>query len=107
MSEISRRRPDQLGNLMTVLEFGAVDFDDSVRVPNETFRQRFHRPSLPRPGRPQKEKRSNRTPQTGHPRQVRLVDTDYLADGFILTYYPLAQILLKRLGLASHFGGFQ
>jgi hypothetical protein len=51
MSEIAGRRSDQLGDLMTVLELGAVDLDYRAPIPEQRLGRRLDEPSLARAGR--------------------------------------------------------
>ena len=50
--EISGRRPDQLSNLMAVLEFGAVYLQDSSGATKQRLRDSFHDPRLTAAGGP-------------------------------------------------------
>src|SRR5215831_16021669 len=88
--KITRRRPDQLGDLMAVLEFAAVDFYYGPSVVEQAFRHGFDQPGLARTGRPKEKKAADRAAGAAHTNEIRLVDLDNLPDGLVLSYNPLA-----------------
>ena len=47
MAEVSRRRTDQFGNLMRVLELGAINLDAGARIPEQALRHSFHHAGFP------------------------------------------------------------
>jgi len=55
MPQVSRRRADQLGDLMAVLKLGAIDLDYRPRVVQQGLCRCLYNASLARPGRPQEE----------------------------------------------------
>ena len=53
VAKISGRRTDQLRDLVAVLEFSSIDFDQPVRVSPQGFGGRLHDASLSGTGRAQ------------------------------------------------------
>src|ERR1039458_2734358 len=84
MSEISRRRTNQLRNLVRVLKLGAVDLDAGMGIAEQGLCHGFHHASLPRTGRSQKKQVAHRTPRRVQARQKNLVNLGNLFDGLIL-----------------------
>ena len=75
MAQISRRRTDQLGNFMRVLEFRAIHLDHRARIAKQNFRRRFHHARLARAGRSEeKQIRPRAGPASSIPRETP--DTD-------------------------------
>ncbi len=60
MPEIARRRTDELGDLMAVLEFGAVDLDHGPCIAHQALGHRLHQARFPRARGSQKQKASHR-----------------------------------------------
>src|SRR5436309_13332741 len=74
MPKIAGRRTDQLSDFMAVLEFGAVDLDHCLWIPDQRLRQSFNGPCFPRASGAQKQEvpdGSARCRKTGH---MHLVD---------------------------------
>src|SRR5580658_1835145 len=92
---------------MAVLELGAIDPDDRLRIARQTFGEGFHGVRLTGPGGPQKEQRSNRPSGRGHTCQESLIHIDNLPASVVLTHDALAQILFQILSSRSPFGGIQ
>jgi hypothetical protein len=46
VAKVTRGRPDQLRDFMTVLIFRAVDFDDRLGIAEQRLRGSFHDPRL-------------------------------------------------------------
>src|SRR6185295_66591 len=101
VSEISRRRTDQLRDLMAVLELRAVNLDHGARIAHQALRRCFHQPGLTRAGWPQEQKVADWTGWRTHPGQVHLIDVDDLVDGLILPDNPLAQVRQQLLGILT------
>ena len=95
MTQISRRRTDQLRNLMRVLKLGAIDLDAGMRVAEQRLRHGFHHARLPRARWPKKKQVAHRTPRGVQPRQKHLVNLGDLLDGLVLTYDAAAQCGFK------------
>ena len=85
MPQISGRRTDQLGNLVAVLKFRAVDLDDRARITHQGLGGRLDDAGLAGSSGPQEEEVADRTARRRHSRQIHLIDVDDLLDRFILT----------------------
>src|SRR6478672_2468162 len=84
MSQVARRRTDQLGDFVGVLELRAVDLDASARVAEERLGQSFDDAGFPGPGGPQEQKIAYRASRRIQPGQEHLVDLHDFFDGLIL-----------------------
>src|SRR6266478_9047403 len=88
MPQISRRRANQLGNLMGVLKLRAIHLDHRAGVSKENLGSRFHDARLARTGRPEKQQISYRTAwriQSGAKDLVQVhqcLHTLFLSDNF-------------------------
>src|SRR5271166_5341689 len=91
MSKVSRRRTDEFGNLVRMLELRAVDLDAGARIAEERFRHGFDHASLARTCRPKEQQVAYRTSRRVQPRQKHLVDLGDLLDRLILTHNSAAQ----------------
>ena len=85
MAQVARRRTNQFGDFVRVLEFGAVDLDAGAGVSEERFRHGFDDPGFSRAGGPKKQKIANRTPRRIQSSQKHLVDFHHFLDGLVLT----------------------
>src|SRR5919108_863894 len=56
VSQVSRRRTDEFGNLMRMLVLSAIHLDDRARIPEQNFRSRLYQTGLSRSGGAEKEK---------------------------------------------------
>ena len=92
MPQVSGRRTDQLGDLVAMLKFRAVDFDHRARIAHQAFRGGFDEPRLAGTSGTQEQKISNRSSGIGHSGQVRLIDANDLLDRFILAHNAPSQI---------------
>ena len=101
MAQISRRRADQLGDLVRVLELRAVDLDQARGSPKSDFGHRLHYARFARTGRPQKQEVAHRTPWRIQPRQKHLVELGHLLYGRILADDLPPQSGLKILRFAA------
>ena len=84
VSEITRRRTDQFGNLMTMLKFSTIDLDESSRVSKQNFSRRFDDSCLAGSRGTQKQQVANRTSRHSHARQVNLVHVHDPTDRAVL-----------------------
>src|SRR5229473_6595065 len=91
MAQVSRRRTDQLGDLVTVLEFGAVDLDHGACIANQALGGSFHQPGLTRTGRAQEQEVADRSARTVCTGQVHLVSAYDHVDRFVLPDDTLVQ----------------
>src|SRR6185369_15323582 len=101
MAEISGRRADQFGNLMTVLELCAVYLDHCASIPHQALGGRFHQSSFPRSGRPHEQEVADWPAGARHARQVGLIDIYDLLNRFVLAYDSLAQARLQSFSFIS------
>src|SRR5581483_10779882 len=107
VSEVSRRRADQLGNLVTVLELGAIDLDAGSCVSEERLGHCFNDSRFARTRRPEKEKIAYRTSWRVQPCQKHLVDFGHFLDGVVLTNDPAAEIPFKLFSFRPPSGGVE
>src|SRR5260370_41577875 len=90
MSEVSRRRSDQLGNFVRVLKFRAIDLDHGAGVAKEKLGGGLHDPRLPRARRPKEQQVPHGAAwrvQSGAKHLVQVyqrLDTLFLTDNFSL-----------------------
>src|SRR5258708_12464716 len=101
VSQVSRRRADQLGNLVRVLELRAIDLDARARVTEQRFSPRFHHPRLAGTGRSQKQEIAHWTAGRIQPSQKHLIDFRDLLDRLILPYDLPAQGGFKLTGVIA------
>src|SRR6185312_9416305 len=101
MSQVTWRRANELRNLVTVLKFSAIDFDDRPRVMDQRLGESLDCTCFPRPSGTQKEKIGNRASRSGHPCQIHLIHVDDLLNGFVLPYNHLAERTIQRFGITS------
>ena len=105
MSQVSGRRTDQLGDLVAVLELGAVDLDDRARILQQRLGGRFDDAGLSRAGRPQEQEVPDRAARGAHPRQMHLIDVDDLLDRLILPDDHPPEVGLQGLASRPVFAG--
>ncbi len=101
MSQVSRRRADQLGNLVRMLELGAIDLDAGPRVAKQRLRHRLHHPRFAGAGRPQEQQIAHGTVRRIQASQKHLIDFRYLFDRLILAHNLPAQGSLKVTGVVA------
>ena len=101
MSQISRRRANQLGNLVRMLELRAINLDASPRVPKQRLGHRFDHARLARSRRPQKQQVPHRTPRRIQPRQKHLIDFDDLFESRVLPHNAAAQRSIKLSSIVA------
>ena len=85
MSQITRRRTDQLGYLVRVLKLGAVNPDNCIRVAEENLGSGFNDARFAGSCRPQEEHRTDRLVGRIHARQEDLIKVARLSYGALLT----------------------
>src|SRR4029077_16649264 len=96
VSQVARRRANQLRDFVTVLELGTINLDYGPCVSYQSFRGGFHNAGFPRASRSEKKEISNRTAGRRHSRQVHLEDVDNLLDCLILTNNHPSQTGFER-----------
>src|SRR5690348_11995589 len=101
VSQISRRRADQLGDLMRVLELGAIDLDTCPRVSKQRLRHRLDYPRLSRASRSQEEQVPHRTSRRVQARQEHLIDLYHLLDRLILPHNAPPQSSFKLSSIVA------
>ena len=99
VAQVAGRRADQLGDLVAVLELGAIDLHHRARIAHQAFRGGFHNARFPRSGWTEKQKTGHRFARRAHPRRPGLVRIHHLPNCHFLPYHPLAQVALEHLGV--------
>ena len=84
MSEITRGRTDQLGDLVAVLKLRAVDLDEGAWTAKKDFGRSLYNARLAGASRSQKQKITDRAVRHSHSRQINLIHVDDSAHGAIL-----------------------
>src|SRR5579884_910972 len=84
MPEVARRRANQLGDFVAVLELGAINLDAGAGIAEQRLGHRFHYPRLSRACRPEKKKIAHRPAGRVQPGQEHLIDLNDFFDCAIL-----------------------
>src|SRR5580704_5400411 len=95
MAQVSGRRADELGYLVTVLELRTIDLDDCPHVSDEAFRGGFHHARLARTSRSQKQEITDWSSGARHACKERLIYVDNLIDRLVLADQAFAQVVLQ------------
>src|SRR5262249_47456793 len=95
VSDIAGRRPNQLGNLVTVLKLGTINFDDSVGSSEQYLGNRLDRSGLAGTRRSQEQKVSNRAPLGNQTRAHTLECRHQTVDSVVLSDNSPSQFRLK------------
>src|SRR5262245_17448754 len=93
MAEVSGRRADQLGDLMRVLKFAAIDLNHRVSITEKRFRRCLNDTCLPGAGGPQEQHGPNRASYRIHPCQEDLIEIAHLSNGLLLSHNARAETL--------------
>jgi len=104
MTEVARRRTDQLGDLMGVLEFGAVDLDAGAGVAEHGFRHSLNHASLAGTGRPQEQEVADGSSGWVEAGQKHLIYFRDLFDGLVLADDLAAEGIVKLFGVIAATG---
>src|SRR5713226_2385841 len=107
MAQVPWRRPDQLRNLMRMLEFRAIDFDHRSCVSKQNFRRRFHNARLAGPRWSQKQQIPYWPPRRVQTGTEDLVQVDQRLHTLFLPDNFRPQRALKVSGIAAPDGGIQ
>jgi hypothetical protein len=99
MAEISRRRSNQLGNLMAVLKFSAIDLDAGAGVTEQSFGHGFDDTGFSRASGPEEQEIANGTARRIQARQKHLVNFNHFLDGLVLTDDSAAKGAFKFSGI--------
>src|SRR5262245_42633404 len=107
MAQISRRRADELGNLVGVLKFCTVTLDSRARVTKEDVGSGFNAQSSAGAGGTKKEQRGKWTPRLVHPSEEQLGEVAHTAHRFLLADDPGLQLLIELLGALTFESGVE
>src|SRR5437868_12638847 len=86
MTQVSGRRANELGDLMTVLKLGAVYLDHRAGVLDQCFSRSLDNPRFPGTRRSEEQKVADRAARSAHAREVHLIDVDNLLDRLLLPH---------------------
>src|ERR1700721_2773643 len=89
--KVSRRRTDQLRNLVRGLELSAINLDASPRIAEQSLCHCFYYTSFSRAGWTQKKQVAHRTPRSVQAREEHLINLGDLFHSLILAYDLAAQ----------------
>src|ERR1044071_6716537 len=105
MSQIARRRTDELGDFVAVLELCAVNLDESAWIPEQNLRSGFHDSRFTRAGRSQKQQIADGPAGRRHSGQIGLVNVYDLLNAPLLAddFAPESPLEVEYVR-ASHFG---
>src|SRR5438094_15335 len=95
MPQVARRRTDQLGDLMAVLEFGAVNLDAGASIAKQRFSDGFNHSGFAAAGWTKKKKIAYRTPRRVQAGQEHLIDLNYFFDRCVLADDSTPQSCIK------------
>src|SRR5271163_2732951 len=107
MSQVSRRRSDQLGDFVRVLELGAIDLNASPRISEQSLGHGLNHAGFPRAPWAQKKQVSHRTSRRIQSRQEHLVNFDHLFKRGILAHNLAAQGVVEISGISTAAGGVE
>src|SRR5262249_6579744 len=105
--QVTWRRTNELGDLMRVLELGAVHLDDRARIPKQNLCGSLHNPCLPRPSRPQKQQVPHRPPRRVQPCTEHLIHVDQGLHALGLTHNLRSQCRLKLASVCATYSWIQ
>jgi hypothetical protein len=101
VTEIARRRADQLGDFVGMLEFSAVDLDTGAGIAEERLRKGFDHASFAGASGTKKEQVADRASRGIQASQEHLVNLDDFFDRQILSDYLAPQCTFKFGGIAT------
>ena len=107
VAKVSRRRTNQLCDLVRMLEFGAIDLDAGPGIAEQSFGHGLDDPGLSRARGPQKQQIANRTSRRIQPRQEHLVDFHHLLNRSVLAHDFAAQGVVEISGIVTAAGGIE
>src|SRR5258707_6854512 len=99
--EVSRRRTDQLGNLVRVLELGAINLDTGARIAEQALRHGFHHTGFAGAGRSQKKQVPHWAPRSIQAGQKHLVNFGDFFYGLVLSHDAAAQGCFKLSSIVA------
>src|SRR6266849_5980578 len=97
VSQISRRRTDQLSDFMAVLKLRAIDLDYCSRIFQQGLGRRLDDASFSGARRSEEQKISDGPADRGQSRQVSLINPHDLVNGFVLSNDKPAEFVLQIL----------
>lgn len=103
VADITRRRTDQLCDLVMLLELSAVDFREGMRISEQRLGNDFHDVSFSRACGTKKKQVANRPVRRRHAREKNLVKLGYGFDRSVLSHHATVQEVFKvarRLAMA-------
>ena len=101
MAQISRRRADELGDFVRVLELGAINLDAGASVAEQSLGHRFHNPRLARTRGSKKQQIAHRASWRIQSRQKHLVDLHNLLNSRLLPHDFAGKRSLKLTGILA------
>src|SRR5437660_11710296 len=101
MAQVSGRRADELGNLVAVLKFGAVNLDASARFAVQGLGHGLDHTRLTGASGAKKQKITYRVVGRVQPGQKHLIDFGDFLNGLILPYDLAPASLFKGHGIAA------
>src|ERR1700733_15767849 len=101
MSQIPRRRADQLRNLVRVLELRAIDLDAGVRIAEQSLGHGFPPARFARAGRPQEKQVAHGASGSVQASQKHLVNLGDLFDRLVLTHDAASQSGFKLPSISA------
>src|SRR6266498_5390736 len=99
--QVARRRADQFGNFVGVLELGAIDLDAGAGVSKERFREGFNNARLAGPGGPKKKQIADWASGGIQAGKEHLVDLDYFFNRGVLADDLAAESAFKITGIGA------
>src|SRR5260370_15695926 len=107
MTEVARRRANQLGDLMTMLELRTVDLDDGLRIPKQHLSSSLDQSRLATACRPQEKQIGQGAARSSKTRPVYLVDPRQLPNGAVLSDEAAARVAFEMFDLCGLHHGIQ
>src|SRR5437667_12167396 len=107
MSEITRGRTDQLGDLVAVLKLRAVDLDEGAWTAKKDFGRSLYNARLAGASRSQKQKITDRAVRHSHSRQIDLIHVDDSAHAAILPNDLAQQPAFQVEDFSTSYPGIQ
>src|SRR6266568_5579407 len=101
MAEIARRRADQFGDFVRVLELGAIDLDAGAGVAEERLGEGFDYASLARSGRTKEQEVADGASGGVESSEKHLIDLNDLFDGRVLANAFATESSFKVPGIAA------
>src|SRR5579872_5472061 len=107
VTQIPRRRANQLRNFVRMLEFCAINLDDGARISKQNLRSRFHDPRLARASGSEEEQVPDGPPRRVQSRTEDLIQVHQRLHPFRLSDDLRAQRSLKIASICASDGWIQ